>query len=155
MLRTTQQANRSQRLREAEDRRLHPDRRQSGIDMRLRVGLWYQYHRATRAGEFDPLPRNDYYRQKITTALLPEMAKYTFCKPGSKTPASPEQALVAALDFLWSYPQLGCSAVGDCSAVYGINAIAEYLWRTFEVAMIDRRKSDRRTGTGNVSNAVA
>jgi hypothetical protein len=130
--------------RENADRRTQADRRKSPVDMRLRVGLWYQYHRATRAGEFDPLPRNPYMRARLRDALLPEVHKYAFIARDTNSSSSAAVALANAIDFLWIHPQLGCNAAGEPMAVYTINAISEYLVHCFEVTMIDRRKSDRR-----------
>lgn len=132
------------KLREGMDRRRQDDRRQSPVDMRLRVGLWYQYHRATRSGEFDPLPRNQYKRSKLLEALLPEMQKYDFAQRDANSPVPPSCALSMAVDFLWSQPTLGCNAAGEPMAVYTINAISDCLVRTFQVSAIDRRASDRR-----------
>jgi hypothetical protein len=119
--------------------------------MRLRVGLWYQYHRATRAGEFDALPRNPYKRGKLLEALLPEMQKYEFRQRDNGSFVPPSCALSVAVDFLWSHPELGCNAAGEPMAVYTINAISDYLVRGFEVGVIDRRKSDRRTLAASAS----
>jgi len=132
------------KLRDGMDRRVHEDRRRSPVGMRLRVGLWYQYHRATRAGEFDPFPRNQYTRAKIEDALLPEIHKYEFCLRQNNTQTSPSCALSRALDFLWANPELGCNAARESTAVYAINSLAEYLVQTFSVTVIDRRQADRR-----------
>jgi hypothetical protein len=133
------------KLREDVDRRVQEDRRRSSVDMRLRVGLWYQYHRATRAGEFDPFPRNQYLRAKVEEALLPEMLKYEFRLGDKDTPILPSFALSSALDFLWSHAEIGCNAAGESMAVYALNAVAEHLSRTHNVAVVDRRKADRRS----------
>lgn len=143
---STDNTQRAIKAREGEDRRNEPDRRKSSVDMRLRVGLWYQYHRATRSGEFDLLPRNPYTRAKVQEALLPEMQKYRFAlrnTPDAAVAAS--CALASALDFLWSHPELACNVAGEPMAVYTINGLSEYLVRTYQVTMLDRRKSDRRT----------
>jgi hypothetical protein len=132
------------KLRDGDDRRLQNDRRQSSVSMRLRVGLWYQYHRATRAGEFDPFPRNQYKRSLIEEALLPEVAKYEFSRSDNQSRSGAAAALAEAVDFLWAHPEVGCNAAGESMAVYAINAISEYLVRTFTVNIVDRRKSDRR-----------
>ena len=58
---------------------------------------------------------------------------------------NPSQALAAAVDFLWSHPELGCNAAGQPMAVYTVNGISEYLVRNFKVIVIDRRKSERRS----------
>jgi hypothetical protein len=142
---STDEAPRPLKLREGANRRTQDDRRKSSVDMRLRVGLWYQYHRATRAGEFDPLPRNQHKRTALQEALLPEIHKYEFFQRESGCLVSPTSALSSAVDFLWRHSELGCNAVGEPMAVYTINAIVEYLSRTFKVAVIDRRKADRRT----------
>ncbi len=142
---STAQAPRLPRSREGVDRRIGSDRRKSSVDMRLRVGLWYQYHRATRSGEFDALPRNTYMGGKVQESLLPEMHKYEFFERATDTPLTPSRALTAAVDFLWSHPELGCNAAGEPMAVYTINGLAEYLVRTFKVTVIDRRKADRRS----------
>jgi hypothetical protein len=141
---STGESQRPLKLRDGIDRRFLEDRRRSPVDMRLRVGLWYQYHRATRAGEFDPFPRDQYKRPKVEEALLPEMHKYEFRHRESNAPASPPCALARALDFLWAHPELGCNTVGESTAAYAINSLAEYLVRTFHVTVIDRRKADRR-----------
>jgi hypothetical protein len=133
------------KLRDGIDRRNQGDRRRSSVDMRLRVGLWYQYHRATRSGEFDPLPRNPYTRSKMQEALLPEMHKYEFFLRADDSLIAPSTALANALDFVWSRPEIGCNAAGEPTAVYSINAITEYLVRSFQVTVIDRRRSDRRS----------
>jgi hypothetical protein len=144
---STDEVPRPLKLRHGVDRRLQRDRRRSPVDMRLRVGLWYQYHRATRAGEFDPLPRNQYTRAKLFEALSPEIHKYEFSRRDNNSQVSPSYALENAVEFLWSHPELGCNAAGEPMAVYTINAVTEYLVRTFQVAVIDRRKSDRRSVT--------
>jgi len=112
--------------------------------MRLRVGLWYQYHRSTRAGEFDPFPRDQYRRGNIEEALLPEIFKYEFSQPENSSPVPASCALTTAVDFLWAHPEIGCNAAGESMAVYAINAISDYLVSTFHVAVLDRRKADRR-----------
>lgn len=142
---STDEAPRPPKPREGVDRRTQEDRRKSSVDMRLRVGLWYQYHRATRAGEFDPLPRNPYMRRKTQDALLPEMNKYEFVQRDICAPVTPSNALTAAVDFLWAHPELGCNAASEPMAVYTVNALSEYLVRTFKVTVIDRRKADRRS----------
>jgi hypothetical protein len=120
------------------------DRRHSPVEMRLRVGLWYQYHRSTRAGEFDPFPRDQYKRGKIEEALLPEILKYEFFDRETRLPVEASCALTTAVDFLWAHAEIGCNATGESMAVYAINAISGYLVHTFRVALLDRRKADRR-----------
>ncbi len=142
---STDEAPRPPKSRDGADRRIQGDRRKSSVDMRLRVGLWYQYHRATRAGEFDSLPRNAYTRSKLQEALLPEMHRYEFSQRDTNSGVNPSQALAAAVDFLWSHPELGCNAAGQPMAVYTVNGISEYLVRNFKVTVIDRRKSERRS----------
>ena len=143
---STGEAQRPLKLRDGIDRRVLEDRRHSSVGMRLRVGLWYQYHRATRAGEFDALPRNQYRRTKIQEALLPEIVKYEFLQRENNSRVTPSHALSAAVDFVWSHQsEVGCNPQGESTAVYTINAIAEYLVRTFQVTMIDRRQSDQRS----------
>jgi len=141
---STGEAQRPLKLRDGIDRRIHDDRRRSSISMRVRIGLWYQYHRATRAGEFDPFPRNQYRRSKIEEALLPEIYKYEFRERENQLPVSASGALSSAVDFVWSHPEVGCNATGESTAVYAINAISEYLVGTFHVVAVDRRRADRR-----------
>jgi hypothetical protein len=142
---TTDETPRPLKMRDSNvDRRHQQDRRHSPVDMRLRVGLWYQYHRATRAGEFDALPRNPYTRMKLLEALMPEAIKYEFVFRDNNLPLPASCALTNGVDFLWSKPEFGCNAAGEPVAVYTVSALAEYLVRTFKVTVIDRRKSDRR-----------
>jgi hypothetical protein len=146
-----EEAPRPLKLRENEDRRTQVDRRRSSVDMRLRVGLWYQYHRATRSGEFDPLPRNPYTRTKLQDALLPEVGKYEFANRDGSSAVPAKCALSIALEFIWAHPELGCNVAGEPTAVYTINSVSEYLVRSFEVRVIDRRKSERRTVSASAS----
>ena len=146
---STNEGPRAPKSREGLDRRTQDDRRKSSVDMRLRVGLWYQYHRATRAGEFDPLPRTSYMRAKIQDALLPEMHKYEFAQHETDTAVTPSCALAEAVDFIWSHPEIGCNAASEPRAVYTVNGVSEYLVRTFKVTVIDRRKADRRRITAS------
>ncbi len=148
---STGEAQRPLKLREGIDRRVLDDRRHSSVEMRLRVGLWYQYHRSTRAGEFDPFPRDQYKRGKIEEALLPEIFKYEFSQRENRSPLGASRALATAVDFVWAHPEVGCNATGESMAVYAINAISEYLVRMFHVAVIDRRKADRRAARANAS----
>jgi hypothetical protein len=141
---STSEAQRPLKLRDGVDRRVQGDRRRSSVGMRLRVGLWYQYHRATRAGEFDPFPRDQFRRGRIEEALLPEVNKYEFRPRGNYAPVAPAAALATAVDFLWEHPQVGCNATGESMAVYALNAISDYLNQTFDVGLLDRRKTDRR-----------
>jgi len=141
---STGEAQRPLKLRDGIDRRVLDDRRRSSVGMRLRVGLWYQYHRSTRAGEFDPFPRDQYRRGNIEEALLPEIFKYEFSQPENSSPVPASCALTTAVDFLWAHPEIGCNAAGESMAVYAINAISDYLVSTFHVAVLDRRKADRR-----------
>jgi len=131
--------------RDGADRRVQDDRRRSSVSMRLRIGLWYQYHRATRAGEFDPFARDQYKRSRIEEALLPEVVKYEFIRTDNQALVPAASALADAVDFLWAHPEVGCNATGESMAVYAINAISEYMVRTFKVTLVDRRKADRRT----------
>lgn len=149
---STGEAQRPMRLRDGVDRRVHDDRRHSSVGMRLRVGVWYQYHRSTRAGEFDHFPRDQYKRGKIEEALLPEIFKYEFFERGQGVPVPASRALATAVDFLWAHPEIGCNAAGESMAVYAINAITDYLVRTFDVAVIDRRKADRRAAQASAGS---
>jgi hypothetical protein len=141
---STGEAQRPLKLRDGIDRRVLEDRRHSSVGMRLRVGLWYQYHRSTRAGEFDPFPRDQYRRGKIEEALLPEIFKYEFFQRENRAPVPGSRALAKAVDFVWAHPEVGCNAAGESMAVYAINAISDYLTGTLHVAVLDRRKADRR-----------
>ncbi len=141
---STGEAQRPLKLRDGVDRRVRDDRRHSSVGMRLRVGLWYQYHRATRAGEFDPFPRDQYKRGKIEEALLAEIFKYEFFQRENRSPVPAARALTTAVDFLWAHPEIGCNAAGESMAVYAINAVSDYLVSAFHVGVIDRRKADRR-----------
>lgn len=126
------------------DRRSGTDRRCSTLQMRLRVGLWLQYHRVTRAGEFDFFPRDYSHKAKLLQGLTPEMVKYEFRDKESGKLTAPPCALARSLDHLWANPQLGCNLAGESTAVYAMNEIEAYLSATFKVGRLDRRKEDRR-----------
>ena len=78
----TEEIRREIKMRNGLDRRNAIERRCSSLPMRLRVGLWLQYHRETRAGEFDPFPRDYSHKAKLRSGLVPEMGKYEFREQG-------------------------------------------------------------------------
>jgi hypothetical protein len=149
---STGEAQRPLKLRDGIDRRVREDRRRSSVGMRLRIGLWYQYHRATRAGEFDAFPRDQHKRVKIEEALLPEIGRYEFRRRENLAPVPARCALADAVDFVWAHPEVGCNATGESMAVYAINAISDYLERSFQVAVVDRRKADRRAARASTNS---
>lgn len=133
------------RYRTGVDRRRLPDRRVSPIVQRLRTGLWLQFHRSTRAGEFSDVDLDAAHPAALLELLLPEAIKYTYADRETQETISANSALNAALRFATRHrSELIVTPDGKPQAVLVICLISEYLCRTYEVNRKDRRVRDRR-----------
>lgn len=128
----------------AHDRRSHKDRRKSPPDQRLRTGLWLQFHRVTRSGEFDVLALNDHIYRKVHDAIWPEIVKYEFHNPRDGAPIPAQMALDAAMDSVWKHKSALPNRGKQQQAVFVLEAIAVELARRFAIVTIDKRQIDRR-----------
>ncbi|MBS1877404.1 MAG: hypothetical protein JSU00_29600 [Acidobacteria bacterium] len=146
------------RIRNEMNRRRNPPRRVSPISQRLRAGLWLQYHRATRSGEFDAIPFDDFHATGLREALWPEAVKYILLDRGGGQEVSAEHALKIAVERVWR-----CEAawierprshkLPRCAkALYVIDAIAEEICREYQVTGRDRRAADRRSAQAAVGD---
>ena len=126
------------------DRRSHKDRRKSPPDQRLRTGIWLQFHRVTRSGEFDVLALNDHIYRKVHDAIWPEIVKYEYRNPRDSAPVPAQMALDAAMDSVWKHKSALPSRGKQQQAVFVLEAIAVELARRFAIVTIDKRQSDRR-----------
>jgi len=126
------------------DRRGPKDRRKSSIDQRLRTGLWLQFHRDTRSGEFDMMTLNPHTCRKVHDALWPEIVKYEFSDPQSLAPIPAQMALEAAMESVWNSKSSLPNHGKQQQAVFVIEAIAVELVRRFKTVTIDNRQNDRR-----------
>ncbi|MEP7367383.1 MAG: hypothetical protein ABI972_29335 [Acidobacteriota bacterium] len=126
------------------DRRGRKDRRKSPIDQRVRTGIWLQYHRDTRSGEFDLLSLNAHTRRRVHDAIWPEIVKYHFHDPqtGSAVPA--QMALDTAMESVWKSKASLPNHAKQQQAVFVMEAIAVELVNRFKIATIDNRQNDRR-----------
>lgn len=131
------------RERSGTDRRREGERRQD-LKLRLRRGLWLEYHRATESGKFDELLRDLHTRGKLLSALVTEARRYRFLDRENHSEVSASNALERALDSIWRNPQAGVDGSGQSKAVYVIEAIAQELYATYDVKVRDRRQGDRR-----------
>jgi hypothetical protein len=124
------------------------ERSESGKKMnrRLRNGLWFQYHMATRSGEFDEVVLDSHYKLMMADYLVAEASKYTFHDREQHLPVSASSALNSAIDHVWLLKSDAINpSTGLPAAVYLIEAIAERMIREYDVERIDRRKGGRRT----------
>lgn len=127
------------------ERRQGPDRRVSPTVHRMRTGLWLQFHRATRAGEFSSLELEPSTVPTLVAQLLPEAGKYTYSDRDTQCQAPANAALTAALRFAFAHrAELIMTPDGDPQAVLVICMIAEFLCRNYEVTTTDRRMRERR-----------
>ena len=149
-----QETQRPIKMRNGLDRRNGCERRSSSVGMRLRVGLWLQYHRETRAGEFEPFSRDFSQKAKLQSGLTPEMRNYEFLKKSDNQPICPSNALACAINQLWANPKLGCNLAGESLAVYAINEIASYLSANHDICRLDRRKTERRAANQTPQESI-
>ncbi len=131
------------RERSGVDRRRDGERRQD-LKLRLRRGLWLEYHRATESGKFDDMPRDLHTRGKLLAALVTEARRYRFLDRENHAEISSSNALERALDCIWRNPQAGVDGSGQSKAVYVIEAVAQELYATYDVKIRDRREGERR-----------
>jgi hypothetical protein len=132
------------RERSGQDRRKRDRRDPSLIPQRLRTGLWLQYHKATRAGEFDPLALEPYRKTKVHDSIAPEMHKYIFKDRYTHSALSAEQVLASALDYIWTDARFRGKSP---RSVFVIEAIAEHLCKQYDVTSADKRAADCRSAT--------
>jgi hypothetical protein len=122
-----------------ERRQTTSDRRVSGVDQRLRRGLWLEFHRRTDLGKFELLPISLRTRDNLFEAALRESLRYRFFDRNTGVEMPSVSLIGAAVDAVWdSFPG---TVPREQRAVFIIDAVADYLLKKFEVSMIDRRDS--------------
>jgi hypothetical protein len=122
-----------------ERRGLTQDRRVSGVDQRLRRGLWLEFHRRTDLGKFEPLSISLRSRDYLFDAALREAVRYRFFERNTLTEANTLVLIRAAVDAVWDAYSRKCT--DEHRSVFVIDAVADYLLSKFDVSMIDRRNS--------------
>jgi len=124
------------------ERRVAGERRDSGIELRLRKGFWLAYHRKTENGKFDVLEINLTSHDQLFEALVREARNYHFSDRSSGTVVEPSTIIDAAIDVKWA--ELKRAPKGQRQAILIIESIAEHLLSKYNVTRIDRRKAQRR-----------
>jgi hypothetical protein len=123
-----------------------------GPSRRSRIGFWLQYHRVTRAGEFDDVELDHRFKLILCDHLLPEANKFLFRDRDHHAIVPPNTALNSAIDHIWANPADARNPnTNRPAAVYLIEAIAEYLVKSYDIVRTDRRKSERRAGAAGTS----
>jgi hypothetical protein len=139
-----QGTNKSER-RETDRREGPAERRVSGVASRLRKGLWFEYHRKTEAGKFDILDSTVRTRQLLLEAFLPEVSRYEFSGHDSPRILAPSTILVTAIDA--ALERTG--KLARRTAIVVVEEVARYLVSHYNIAMIDRRQTQRRQAATN------
>jgi hypothetical protein len=111
------------------------DRRKSGVALRLKTGIWLQFHRKTGMSKFQLMEFAE--RGDLQHAVISESENYQFSERGTGTLLLPGIVATSAVDH-------ACSAwtekpAKDRQAVLLIDEIAEYILKHYDVRMIDRR----------------
>jgi hypothetical protein len=136
-------SNRSGRDRRSNQGRRHAD----NLAQRLRRGMWLQFHRDTGHGEFDKYGLDAHRRTKVKDSLRHEATKYEFRERHGKNEVSPTHALDLAINKVWVSLESAHPSRVDLRAVFIIEAIAEELYKNFDVTAKDKREGDRRSSS--------
>ena len=124
------------------ERRVAGERRDSGIDLRLRKGFWLAYHRKTESGKFDVLEISLTSHDQLFEALVKEARNYHFSDRSSGMILEPSTIIDAAIDVKWA--ELRRAPKGQRQAILIVESIAEHLLSKYNVTRMDRRKAQRR-----------
>lgn len=128
---------------EWERRRAPKDRRISGVGSRLRRGFWLEYHRKSGAGKTEIIPfLTAQIREHLLQAVVREGRHYEFSERTSGVTVEPCAIADAAIDVVWTRWKL--KPRDTRQAVIVVEAIADYLFATYNVRRLDRRESQRR-----------
>jgi hypothetical protein len=122
-----------------ERRQRTQDRRVSGVDQRLRRGLWLEFHRRTDLGKFESLPISLRSRDHLFDAAMREAVRYRFFDRTNGAETATLAVVMAAIDVVWDAYSRKCT--DEQRSVFIIDAVADYLLSSFEISMIDRRNS--------------
>jgi hypothetical protein len=115
------------------------DRRVSGVDQRLRRGLWLEFHRRTDLGKFEPLPISLRSRDHLSDAAMREAVRYRFFDRNTGAETATLAVITATIEAVWdAYSR---KYTDDQRSVFMIDAIADYLLSKFEISIVDRRNS--------------
>jgi hypothetical protein len=119
------------------------DRRVSGVDQRLRRGLWLEFHRRTDLGKFEPLPISLRSRDHLFDAAIREGVHYRFFDRDTGAETAILAVITAAIDVVWDAHYRQCT--DEQRSVFIIDAVADYLLSKFEISMLDRRNAASAT----------
>ncbi len=127
-------------------RRVIDDRRSQDLMKRMRVGFWLSYSRATGKGKFDDIDLGVYDQFKIIEALMVDAVNYDYFDDAGNR--------LEVKDVLEERVHNTCERMknwGDyIKSIYVIEGIAEDLFETHNVNVVDRRNNgERRNGNNN------
>jgi hypothetical protein len=122
-----------------ERRGLTKGRRVSGVDQRLRRGLWLEFHRWTDLGKFEPLPASLGSRDHLFDAAIHEGARYRFFDRNTGVETATLAVIRAAVEVVWGAFSRKCT--DEQRSVFIVDAVADQLLSKFEISTIDRRYS--------------
>ena len=123
-------------------RRQSKDHRISGLDQRLRVGCWLQYHRETGAGKCDSVELTQGNREALFLALVREAQHYDFYDRNSGSVLETTPIVDAAVNVICT--EMKGTASEDRLAIILVEAVARYLLSKYNVLGNDRRQIKRR-----------
>jgi hypothetical protein len=122
------------------------DRRVSGVQSRLRKGLWMEYHRKSGLG-VDSVLHNitSQTRDHLFHALVTESQRYKFSDRNLGAALEPSTIAGPAVDVVLAKWKL--QPKEERQAVLIVEEIADYLLANYNVSRIDRRIQNRASAS--------
>jgi hypothetical protein len=112
------------------------ERRISGVDLRLKEGMWFRFHRKTALGRTERM--ESVQRGNLIGAFVEEGVNYQFTEHSSEVLLVPSAIASKAADFVCK--QWIKRPVADSTAYVLVEEFANYVLSHYNVRMIDRRR---------------
>ena len=115
------------------------ERRISGVELRLRTGIWLQFHRKTGLGKFEQLATTE--RDNLIHAFVVEGVNYQFSERSSGVLLLPSTIASSTADIVchrWTSRPLK-----ERQAVLLTDEFANHILSSYNVRAIDRRKGKK------------
>ncbi|MBI2305463.1 MAG: toll/interleukin-1 receptor domain-containing protein [Chloroflexi bacterium] len=141
--------------RSGRDRRSGVDRRVSPISQRVKIGFWKAFHGVTGSGKFDEVGSLGEFLHGAIGAIKPEADKYVYQDTsGQRVPSSQvlDKASMHVFDMFW---QKQAGNISGLKMIYIIEALAKFVSSNYEVTVIDRRRSERRSGVSALQPKIS
>jgi hypothetical protein len=117
------------------------ERRISGVELRLRTGIWLQFHRKTGLGKFEPLATTEQNRDNLIHAFVVEGANYQFSERSSGVLLLPSTIASMTADIVCS--RWSSRPEKERQAVLLTDEFANHILSSYNVRAVDRRKGKK------------